>query len=108
MKAIHSALAILLTAGAASAQHQWQSQFPLPSQFAPATASIIQIGTRAISGDDESGKYSEYREYEPQLLFGNALVHEESDDRTRFYDLWAVDPGEDDARYVAGFGAYGE
>lgn len=85
----------------------WPPAPPLPGQQMPYSSSVVEIGTRAISGNDESSKYREYRQYEPQAVFGNAFIHEESRDQTRFLDLIAVDPGEDDQRISLSYGRYG-
>lgn len=106
IRTLGAALAVTLTA--CTQAFAWPPPPPLPGQGQPDSSSVVEVGTRAISGNDESSKYREYREYEPQLIFGNAIIHEESRDKTRFLDLVAVDPGEDDQRIVLTYGRYGE
>lgn len=67
----------------------------------------VELGLRAISGDDwSSAKYEEYREQRPGL-FGNARLLLEDPDSGRYLRALLRDVGERDERYELELGRYG-
>ena len=100
---------VMILAGAlCGSAMAWPSAPPLPGQGMPLgdTTSVVEVGARAFSGNRSSSKFEEYRDYRPGL-FGNAFIHDESADRTRAFDVIAVNPGYDDQRISLGYGRYG-